>query len=144
MNLNLHLGLSEDLANNPYSNLKTVISSDTKATPMSVAEETEAAVSAITADNESTAAANTSPRITVRRASSGGAVSLYSSDDDVSDRLVINEDECEDFNPTIAERLRQTRKTSTETQPISRGRPSREYVRGLIGDDLYKCGVAGK
>lgn len=108
--------------------------------PMSITEETEAAVSSITSLKNDTPEV-LSDQNESRRAS---AISLYSSDDDVSDRLVINEDDCEDSNSTIAERLRPIRRCSAEIQPVSRNRPYKEFVSGLQGSALYKCGVAGK
>ena len=129
-----HLDLSTDESNT--NQFKPAV------TPMSIAEETEAAVSAITSLKNDTPVV-LSDQSGPRRPSSGGAISLYSSDDDNSDRLIINEDNCEDFN-SIAERLRPVRRSSTESQPISRNRSSKDLISGLEGSALYKCGVAGK
>lgn len=115
------------------------------ALPMSVDEETEAAVSAIIL-NENTV--NESAEVTcsqneTKRASCTGPAS-YNSDDDVSNRLLIIENEVDES--TIAERLRQTRRTSAEIQqPVaSRNRAAKDYVRGLTDRALFVCGMAGE
>ena len=126
------------------SNVDGASESAAAALPMSIAEETEAAILAITGSE------NERPMVTcseseARRASSSGSISRRSSECDAPDRVTGNEDGLDSDNSTIAERLRQARRTSAEAQQhlVSRSRQSKDYVRGLTGNPLYKCGVAG-